>query len=156
MYNTLISKKMNTKIKFLSMLFMAITVILFSSCNDDDDEIAKPTITMEELGHENSLQAEQGGDLHIEAEVVAEGKINTINVEIHQEGGANLIADTTYTEFAGLKNCTFHKHLEIPETAVIGTYHFHFTVVDLEGNSTGYECENLQIIANDGIDDEEE
>lgn len=147
---------MNAKIKFLSMILIAATATLFSSCDEDEEEIAKPTISMEELGHENSLQAEVGGDLHIEAEIVAEGKINTINIEIHQEGGANLIADTTYTEFSGLKNCTFHKHLEIPESAAIGTYHFHFTVVDLEGISTVYECENLQIIANNGVDEEEE
>lgn len=147
---------MNKKVKTLTAIFsIALAMIAFSACNNDD-EVAKPIITITELGHENSLAVEQGEDLHVEVEVVADGKISTINIEIHQENGSNLVADTTYTEFSGLKNCTFHKHLEIPANAVIGIYHFHFTVIDLEGNSSTYECENLQIIANDGIDDDED
>lgn len=144
-----------------SRIFATVTVVLsmiaFSSCsNDDDYKPAMPSITMEELGHENSLRAEQGGDLHVEAEVVAEGRILTINIEIHQEDGSNVVVDTTYTDFSGLKNCTFHKHVEIPETAPTGVYHFHFTVIDEEGQSATYENENLQVIANDGIDEEEQ
>lgn len=140
----------NYKNIFFAAVILTFCAITFSACH----KIAKPTIIMTELGHANSYQAEQGDDLHVEAEVVAEGRIANINIEIHQENDANTIADTTFTEFAGLKNCTFHKHISIPEKAPLGTYHFHFTVIDQEGNSATFEEENLQIIANDGIENE--
>jgi hypothetical protein len=82
---------------------------------------------------------------------VAEGKIDKVTVEIHSEGGhegksaSNSLfeweADTAYTEFYGLKNTTFHKHLEIPAEADTGHYHFHFIVTDLEGQQSSVEEE---------------
>ena len=130
-------------------LLLIIATVLFSSC--EKDESAKPLIDNFELGYQNSKKATLGNDLHINAEVVAEGKINTIEVVIHSEeehhgkGPGNVYHvsewefDSTYTEFSGLKNTTFHKHVEIPVTADTGTYHFHFIVTDLEGNQTAIE-----------------
>ena len=142
------------------LLAIAITSgLLFSSCNPEEEETAKPVITLSELGLNNCKIGYRGSDLHVEADVVAEGKINTIEVIIHQEGTEDKDNnakyswefDTTYTEFAGLKNTTFHKHIDIPADVDTGVYHFHFIVTDMEGNQTTVE-EEIQILqAEDNI-----
>lgn len=136
---------------------IAITLISFSliylaSCNKEE-ETAKPVITFTEVGYENSGTAARGSDLHLEATVEAEGKISTIRVILHPEGehglktGTGILNegdweyDTTYTEFSGLKNCTFHKHVPIPLTADTGQYHLDFTVTDLEGNQASLDAD---------------
>lgn len=140
---------MNKKVKFLALVLFS--GLFFTAC-EKDKPIAKPVINMTELGYENSKIAYQDSDLHIEAEVVAEGKIDRIEIVIHPEGEHTKKAlnseinyewevDTTFTEFSGLKNTSFHKHVEIPADAEPGHYHFHFTVTDLEGNQTAVEDE---------------
>jgi hypothetical protein len=129
---------MKTRVLLIAMAFA--TGLFFTSC-DKEEEVAKPVISILELGLDNSHVAYIGADLHIEAEIVAEGKIDKITVEIHQEEGSSEEIDTTYTEFSGLKNTTFHKHVGIPSTTVAGTYHCHITVIDMEGNSTTVEDE---------------
>lgn len=132
---------MKTQIRIVALI-LALGAFAFTSCKKDD-EIAKPVITLTELGLNNSGIGYIGSDLHIEADIVAEGTINTVTVEIHPEGTGNWEFDTTYTEFSGLKNTTFHKHIDIPTTVVAGEYHFHFIVVDMEGNQTVIESELL-------------
>lgn len=129
---------------YLSILIVS-TAIIFSSCEKDEE---KPQISDFELGYQNSKMATLGNDLHIQAEIVAERRISTIRVAIHPVGDgdkkstdANLNEsewefDSIYTEFAGLKSTTFHKHVDIPVTVDTGSYHFHFIVTDLDGNQT--------------------
>lgn len=125
------------------------TGLMLSSC-DKDDDFAKPEILSIEYGssHDESddHSAYQGGDMHIEAEIEAEAKIDYIKVELHPEGEDGHDHDDewefeeTYTDgFSGLKNTTFHKHIEIDEHVEPGEYHFHFIVVDMEGNQATYE-----------------
>jgi hypothetical protein len=140
---------MKSKNIFTAILIVA-GIISFNSCNKDNDP-AKPLITLTELGYDNSKIAYAGDDLHIEAEILAEGRIDNVKIVIHPEGGHegknNAIAlfewevDTVYTEFNGLKNTEFHKHLEIPADADTGHYHFHFTVTDLNGQQSTVEEE---------------
>ena len=52
--------------------------------------------------------------------------------------------DTTYTRFSGLKNTTFHEHIDVSVHAEIGDYHFHLIVTDMEGQQTSVE-EELEI-----------
>ncbi len=139
---------MNTKFISFILFVTLISITVFTSC-EDDDELSKPEINMLELGLEDSHVAYQGADFHIEAEIVAEGKIDYIMVEIHPEGEEEEELgheheewefDSIYTEgFTGLKNATFHKHIDIDATAEAGEYHFHFIVVDMEGNQVTYE-----------------
>ena len=75
---------MKNILKTLPLLFILASASLLTSC-EDDVSIAKPVIDLLELGLNDSHMAYIGGDLHIEAEIVAEGKISTIEVEIHQE-----------------------------------------------------------------------
>ncbi len=144
---------MKTKTIMLSLLFAA--GVIFTSCQKDDDDNTnpKPVINLTELGYENSGVAYIGSDLHIEAEIVAEAKIDKIEVEIHPEGEhehkvitvildeGEWEVDTIYTEFSGLINTTFHKHLDVPMHADTGHYHFHFAVTDRDGQQTVAEME---------------
>ncbi len=122
------------------VLIIALAVVM-SSCKKDDDPIPAPVITLLELGLENSHIGYVGDEFHIEAEVVAEGKIDKIEIEMHPEEGEGEEIHVEFTEFAGLKNLTFHEHIEIPDDAVPGEYHFHFVVTDMEGNQSSAEDE---------------
>lgn len=117
------------------------------------EEVSKPEIGNFELGYEGSKTATVGEELHMDAEIVAEGTIDRIRVEIHPESehmkksmtdmldGEGWEFDSIYTKFSGLKNTTFHEHIEIPGSAEAGHYHFHFEVTDMEGYQTVYEDE---------------
>jgi hypothetical protein len=126
-----------------NLIITAIILVFFTfiACNKNEIEIAKPVIVMNELGYNNTSEAFIGNDLHIEAEIVAEGKIKNILIEIHPEFVGNWEFDTIFTEFSGLKNTTFHKHVEIPSSADTGDYHFHFVVTDMEGQQTVFEAD---------------
>ncbi len=130
-------------------LFLIVFVTLFSACNKD---AAPPSITDFELGYNNSKIFERGSDLHFEANIVAPAKIDRIIVEIHFEGdhkksglktevGFEWEFDYTYTSYNGLKNVNLHKHIEIPEDAKAGDYHFHLMVIDMDGNVAEVESD---------------
>ena len=138
------------------LIWVAIAVIslFLSSCNKDETT-SLPEIDLTELGYDNSHISYAGSDLHIEAGVVATGKINTITVQIHPEGEEEKSSesilhddewdvDTIYTEFSGLKNTAFHKHIDVPANAEATIYHFHFIVTDMEGQQSSVE-EELEI-----------
>lgn len=129
--------------------------LVLSSCNKDEN-ISPPEVTLIELGYDNSKTGYPGEEFHIEAEVLAEGKIDRIEVGMHLEGEHTKALgslkddhhwhfDTTYTEFQGLKNTVFHKHIMISAEADTGHYHFHFKVTDMEGNQTEKAAE-IEII----------
>jgi len=135
------------KTKFYFIVFLLSGLLWLNSC-EKDDELAKPEITNIEIGYDNSKLATLGNDLHIEAKIVALGKINTVQVTLHPEGEHEHKSgfeeeewefDSVYIEFNGLKNATFHKHIDIPVTAEVGEYHFHFIITDMEGNQTSIE-----------------
>lgn len=131
---------MNTKFKTLAVFFTVALMAVFTSCDKDDNAYPKPTIGALELGIGNSHLAYIGADLHIETEIVAEGLINTIVVEIHAEDGSDNEIEAIY-DYSDqiLKNTTFHQHVDIPAEFPAGEYHFHLTVTDKEGNSTSVE-----------------
>lgn len=139
---------MNTKlVRSLTLLFSA-CFFLFSSCGKDDDQTPpKPTILIEELGSghdapdDHAVQA--GSDLHIEAQITAEGLIARIDVEIHQEEGGSFEIEQSYTEgkYIDVKNTEFHEHIDIPADAPAGEYHFHLTVTDRLGQTATAEAD---------------
>jgi len=148
------------QLKYISLVLLL--AIAIQSCKKDDEEtiLNPPSISTFELGYDDSGEAFLGADLHIEAEIVAEAKIATIQVTIHPEGehedksvshDEEWEVDTTYTKFNGLKNTTFHEHIDVPYEAEEGHYHFHFIVVDMDGNTKEVERE-LHVEA--PIDDE--
>jgi hypothetical protein len=72
---------MNTRIFLITIAFIA--GLFFTACEKDDETNPKPVITLSELGYENSKIGYAGTDLHIEAEIVAKGKVDKITIEIH-------------------------------------------------------------------------
>ncbi len=145
-------------------LFSTLTAILFvlstvfTACSSDDDPTtAKPAITLTEVGHDNTKHAHPGHDLHLEANIVAEGLIKAINVEIHQENGGTYKIEKAYTtgKYIGVKNTEFHEHIDIPAETPVGEYHLHLTVTDNAGQQTTAESE-LEIVEDDGEDEEED
>ena len=131
-----------SKIKTITALLAVVSILFFNSCKKDDESISKPVIILNELGYQNTKIGYIGSDFHIEAEIVAEGKIDKIIVEIHTEGTANWEFDSTYSGFSGLKNAEFHKHIDMPtNVSDTGSYHFHLIVVDMLGNQTVVESD---------------
>lgn len=143
---------------FNMSLIAALTAMtfVFASCNKDDETPEKPTITLTEVGHDNSRHAHPGHDLHLEADVVAEGLISRIGIEIHQEEGSGFEIEKSFTDgkYMGVKNIEFHEHIDIPADAPLGEYHLHFTVTDKEGQQTTAEC-HIEIVEDDDDDDDE-
>jgi hypothetical protein len=121
--------------------------IFFAGCRQDN-ETPGPVIVFSELGYENSKIGYPGADFHMEAEILAEGRIDYIEVEVHKEGDHETKTalflpdedewkfDSLYTKFNGLKNTLFHEHFDVPVFADTGHYHFHFAVTDMEGYQT--------------------
>lgn len=137
---------MKNAIKF-SFLVFTISTFLLASCTKEDDKLP-PQINGFELGYENSGIAYLGSDLHIEAEILADAKIDRITLLIHHEGEHGKYTlldeyewevDTTYTKFSGLKNTSFHEHYEVPLEVEAGEYHLDFAVIDMDGNKTEIE-----------------
>lgn len=135
----------------ISTILLALLLI---SC---EKEGAAPEIDFHELGMENSKTVFAGEELHMDAEILAENKVERIELEIHSEGdyhdkgtsyGKPLDEwefDTVYTKFSGVKNPHFHEHIEIPGDAEPGDYHFHFVVTDMEGYQATFE-EEIEVL----------
>ena len=142
--------KTNNIIRLLAIVTL---VAAFAACRKTP---SAPKITLTEVGHENTGKAEQGDDLHLEADILAEGLVKSIYVEIHQESGSYEI-EKSYTtgKYIGVKNTEFHEHIDIPAEAPLGEYHLHFTVTDNEGQTATAEA-HVEVIENDGVDDDEE
>ncbi|KKO91209.1 hypothetical protein AAW12_11885 [Sphingobacterium sp. Ag1] len=127
--------------------FFLLSTILFgflSSCKKDNEEIpalAKPQISALEIGSGNNKTVQAGSDLHLEGDILAEALIAKIEIEVHQEGGGQYKFTKAYTDgkYIGVKNATFHEHIDVPADAPAGAYHFHFTVTDKAGNTTTIE-----------------
>lgn len=130
---------------------MALSALLIS-CN----KTSAPSVTFTEIGHENSKVAMRGDDMHLEADVVAEGLIGSIHVELHK-GDYEIEKEYTSGKYIGVKNTEFHEHIEIPSDAPLGEYHLHFTVTDRDGRQTMAEA-HVEIIEfdPDKVDEEEE
>ena len=125
--------KINT---ILSLAAAAALLLSATSCNKEENT-AKPVVNLTEVGHDNEKVAMRGDDLHLEADILAEGLIKRIDVEIHQEDGTYEI-EKSYTDgkYVGVKNVEFHEHIDIPAEAPLGEYHLHFTVTDQKGQTT--------------------
>lgn len=145
MYNPFKIKKMKKLVVFLLTVF--VFAITFTSCSRDEDEILipPPVISNTELGHDNSKIGYIGHDIHVEAEILAEGKVKQVEVEIHGHFAGAWKFNQIYTDrLAGFLNANFHRHIDIPADAAPGTYHFEFTVTDELGQTTVWE-EHLEI-----------
>lgn len=138
------------KVKRLTIAALA-SVVLFTSCNRDNDEnevvVPKPTISKTEIGIRNSKVGYAGADLHLAADIEAAGKISTVEVKIHKEDGTGWKTTEVFDEFAGQLNTHFHKHIDIPASAELGEYHLHIVIKDQKGQETTFE-EHIEVQKN--------
>ena len=149
MKNLIHTHKIQKGYRFSLLFILALSLgNIFQSCKKDEEKtLNPPAISNFEFGYNDSGEAYTNSDLHIEAEIVAEAKIDRIQITIHPEGehyksiAEGWEVDTTYTKFNGLKNTTFHEHIEVPMEADTGHYHFHFIIVDMDGNTKEVERE---------------
>ena len=122
-----------------AVLLLSLCMFTFSACddNEEDKNVGKPVVALNEVGEENSKTAIAGSDLHLEGEITAENRIKRIDIEIHQEEGGEFRVEKSFTEgkYIGVKNTTFHEHIDIPAEAPAGAYHLHFTVTDQLGQT---------------------
>lgn len=141
---------MKAKILFTTLLSVG---LLFTACDNDDDAPAKPVVEIHELGdghHHDEIQVKThdddhntaviGEDLHIDAEITAEGKIAKIIVELHSETTDDELEVEFEGKYVGTKNAEFHEHVEIPGDFSAGEYHFHLEVIDMEGQTGSDEA----------------
>ena len=147
---------MKAKILFTTLLSVG---LMFTACDNDDDKPAKPVVEIHELGdgHHGAAQIKAfadddddhtaviGEDLHIDAEIVAEGKIAKIIVELHSEDTDDELEVEFEGKYVGTKNADFHEHVDIPGNFTAGEYHFHLEVVDMEGQ-TGKDEAHIDLV----------
>ncbi|WP_421823826.1 DUF4625 domain-containing protein [Flagellimonas oceanensis] len=141
------------KTKFKSLAIITMGALVLHSCSSDDDggsPVEAPVITNFEYGEGSSHSTEQvaykGSDIHLEAEITAEGTVSTIELSIHGhdlevgEGEVEWDFEQTYSDASYLViNPTFHEHVDIPSNIPSGEYHVTLTVTDELGNSTEVE-----------------
>ena len=131
------------KIIFIAAtMLLCVTSFVLSSCDNDDPQpaVSKPSVALSEVGEENCKEAIAGKDLHLEGELQAEGLIARIDISIASADGKTTILKQSYTEgkYIGVKNTTFHEHLDIPADAADGAYKVTFVVTDKLGQSTTF------------------
>lgn len=141
--------------KILSLAAAALLGVFsltFSSCDNEDDpqDVAKPVAALAEVGEENSKEATVGKDLHLEGDLLAEGLIARIDVTIATADGKTTIVQKAYTDgkYIGVRNTTFHEHLDIPANATPGAYKLTFTVTDKLGQNSTFTSD-LMVKAKD-------
>jgi hypothetical protein len=148
---------MSKKLFFGTMFLLGLSMLALSSCKTDDPT-PKPVISNLEvgtaIGEEPNEMVEPwvvaGTKLHIEGEILADGKIKRIDIEFHKEDGSGSILELFYTtgKYIGVKNTTFHEHIDIPANFIPSTdYDLHFTVTDEAGQTTMEEVEGLEVRA---------
>ena len=130
------------------LYFTSFILLIFSnsSCKEDDANLA---VSITSLGYNNTHIGYLGGTLGVNAGILAEKKIENIDVEIRKENGnlkygddnvALITAwsfDSVYTDkYSGETEATFIEDIVIPMDADTGAYIFTIKVVDQKGNKT--------------------
>lgn len=98
------------------------------------------SISLTEIGHgtAGNYHAHAGEDMHIEGTISSTNPIASIAIEIHKSGAPDIEAVFT-TPYAGQTTVNFHEHIDIPANQPTGMYHFHFVVIDNQGNEAEVE-----------------
>jgi hypothetical protein len=127
-------------IKYITAFLL--TISLFSACKKDENpipEATKPSIEHIEIGYNNNKIGIQGKDFHLDADIIAGDKIESVQVKILQKSTETYTHpwafELTWNQYKGTKNTNVHKHFDIPEEAPEGKYDFIFLVTDQNGST---------------------
>ncbi|MGV3763760.1 DUF4625 domain-containing protein [Parapedobacter sp.] len=139
---------MNKQNKFAKYILVGLTLFTWVACDKDEAPVVdEPQIESLEVGRDNNGMVRPGGDLHIDAPILAPGGIANITLGIHPESGDGWTFEQVFTEgYEGLKNADFHEHIDVPAEATEGEYHLHLTVTDQAGQIAEVES-HLEITA---------
>ena len=136
---------MKRSLFFAALLLLSVFTGVLSSCEDDEKTaaVAKPIATLAEVGEENNKVAIAGKDLHLEGELQAEGLIARIDLRIENKADKSELLTRSWTEgtYIGVRNTTFHEHVDIPADTKAGDYQLTFTVTDKVGQSSAFQSD---------------
>ncbi len=137
------------KFKIFALVFL--TIALFASCEKEEADTTKPTITVNAPGDEEVLYT--GVDVHFDVDFADDVELKSYKVDIHSNFDGhehkNPTADSIAWTFqkswsfdAGLKNSHVHHHEIVIPTEVdgvklaTGDYHFMIYCTDAAGNES--------------------
>ena len=69
----------------------------------------------------------------MECNITSSSKITGINVTLVKDANKKVEKSYTNNKYIGVKNTTFHEHLDLPETLTEGEYECTITVTNTEG-----------------------
>lgn len=128
---------MKKKILMAAMTLLSVGMMTLTSCKDETSQSEKNiSIRLEEVGYENSKMVIAGKDLHVEAHVLADAKIKSINIDLVDKVGKTVLSKEYKDEkYTYVLNTTFHEHIDIPANLPEGNYELRFTVTDVDNFS---------------------
>ncbi len=138
---------MKNVLKFLGLFLLAALVI--TACKKEEEDITPEITNVEAKNHDGGTQVSLGGTISVDfdAKTRSNAKLDYYNIEIHDHPASGAITDEykiiddQFTDnFKSLKNAHVHKHIAVPDTANIGSYHVVVIVVDEDGNSSDTEA----------------
>lgn len=119
---------------FLGLLMIAATI---TACKKEEVIPDAPSITNLEIGTNNNKTAYPGTDIHLEADLFSASNLAGVQLTIKPKSGSGWNFSQNYTDgFVNIKNASFHKHIDVPTTAALGSYLVTITVTDVLGKST--------------------
>lgn len=124
----------------VALMLCTFSFILSSCDNNEAPSFTRPVATLTEVGEENCKEAIAGHDLHLEGDLLAEALIARIEATVASADGQHIVVNKSWTEgkYIGVKNCTFHEHIDIPASTPAGAYKLTFVVIDKLGQSTTF------------------
>ena len=131
----------NFKIIFL---FMALAAFGFAACSDDETDTEKPVIQLNEPA--DHAHFHPGDEIHFDAEFSDNVALKQFKIDIHWGEGHDHKSgqhddhghEWSYEYIAELqgRNQHVHMHIDIPEDAKHGEYHFLVYCTDEAGNES--------------------
>lgn len=145
---------MKQRILLAASLLLSTITFVVSSCDSDGEQsgVAKPVVALAEVGSGNGKSVVAGKDLHLESELEAEGLIGRIDLSIASADGTNAVLAASWTDgkYIGVRNATFHEHVDIPANTAAGDYELTLAVTDQKGQSTAVTSELKITVPADG------
>ena len=126
------------KTRALLMAMVCTMVAALTACDSDDDNnehLTGPTATFTEVGRDNSHEVAAGGELHVEADIEAEGLIERITVRIKTGADEETLVEETWEtgKYVGVRNTEFHEHIDIAPETPLGECVLTLSVWDAQG-----------------------
>jgi hypothetical protein len=134
------------KTRVIIIVSILLITVSYQSCKEKDVNLL---VDITSVGYNNTHIGYLGGTLGVSADVIAEKKIDKIeigisketgNLKLEKSAGSILLAwefDSVYTDkYSGELNASFNEEIFIPLTVDIGAYQLTFSVMDEDGNKT--------------------